>query len=93
MPPTIDQWTVIVGILLPLVIAAINRTAWTSPLKAVSALLVCVVAAAGELFFKGQFSMGNLAQNGVAVFFMVVTTYKGFWQPTGIASAIETRTG
>jgi hypothetical protein len=93
LPKTIDQWTTIVGLLLPLIIAAVNRTAWTSPLKAACALAICVVAAAGDLYFKGQFSAGAWAQNTVAVFFLVVTSYVGFWKPMGIADSIEKATG
>jgi len=92
LPGTVDQWTVIVGLLLPLIIAVINRTTWTAPLKALVALLVCVVAAAGDLYFKGQLSTGAWAANAVAIFFVVVTAYVGFWKPTGIAESIEKRT-
>lgn len=93
MPSTIDQWTVVVGILLPLVIAVINRTAWTAPQKACAALLICVVAAGVEVWVKGQWNAQNLGTTAVAIFFVVVTTYKGFWKPTGITDSIEAKTG
>lgn len=93
MPSSVDQWTIVVGILLPLVIAMINRTAWSASQKAIGALVICIGAAAVEVAIKGQWTPKNFAANAVAVFFIVVTTYKGFWQPTGIANVIETKTG
>jgi hypothetical protein len=93
MPATIDQWTVVVGVLMPLLIAAINRTAWSSGQKSVGALVICIAAAAGELTVKGQFDVKHLGANALAVFFMTVTTYYGFWKPTGIAPALEQKTG
>ena len=93
LPSTLDQWTAVVGILLPLAIAVINRTAWESPLKAIAAVGVCMLAAAGEVAVKGQFDLKHWSQNALAVFFLTVTTYYGFWKPTGIADAVEKRTG
>ena len=89
----IDQYTVVLGVLLPLVIAAINREAWTGPLKALAALAICVVAAVFELLVKGQFDVQHLGSNLLTIFFLVVTTYKGFWQPTGITDAVSKATG
>lgn len=93
MPTSIDQWTLVVGTLLPLAIAAINRTAWTSGQKSVGALAICVLAAGLELSVKGQFDLKHLGANALAVFFLTVTTYYGFWKPTGIAPTIEQKTG
>lgn len=93
LPASIDQWTAIVGVLLPLLIAVVNRTAWGSPLRAAAALGLCLLAAAGEVWVKGQWSVGAWGQNALAIFFLVVTTYHGFWKPTGLAEAVERRTG
>lgn len=93
MPSTVDQWTIIVGVMLPLVIAAINRTVWDSASKAISSVVLCVIAAGGELLFKGQLSVTTLLPNAITIFFLVVTTYKGFWKPTGVTDAIEKKTG
>jgi hypothetical protein len=93
LPDAVDQWTTIVGMLLPLVIAVVNRTAWPPPLKSLGALGVCVLAAAGDVALKGQFDLKHWAQNALTIFFLTVTTYYGFWKPTGIADAVEKRTG
>ena len=93
LPSTVDEWTTVVGILLPLVIAVINRTAWGSPLKAIASLGICILVAAGEVAVKGQFDVKHWSQNTLAIFFLTVTTYYGFWKPTGIADAVEKRTG
>ncbi len=93
LPPQIDQWTTVAGVLLPLVIAVINRQAWGSIAKSLMALLVCVVVAGGDVYFKGAFSMRAWSQTALYIFFIVVTTYVGIWRPTGLAAAVEKRTG
>lgn len=93
LPSTIDQWTMLVGILLPLGIAVVNRTAWGSIAKALAAVALCVLAAAGDVYLKGPFSAGSLGQNALAIFFLVVTTYHGFWKPTGITDYVEQHVG
>lgn len=93
LPPQIDQWTTVVGILLPLAVAVVNRTAWASGAKALMALLICVLAAGGDVYFKGAFSLKAWSQTALYIFFLVVTTYVGVWRPTGLADAVEKRTG
>lgn len=93
LPSSVDQYTVVLGVLLPLAIAAVNRTAWVSSLKSVSALVICLVAAGLELGVKGQFSLTTLPANLLTIFFLVVTSYQGLWKPTGIAEAVEKKTG
>lgn len=93
MPTSIDQWTAIVGVFMPLLIAAINRTDWSAAAKSVGALVLCLAAAAAELTVKGQFDLTHWGANLLAIFFASVTTYYGFWKPTGIAPAIEAKTG
>lgn len=93
LPAQIDQWTTVVGVLLPLAIAVINRERWASGEKALAAIGICVLAAAGDVFFKGQFSLKNWSQTALYIFFLVVTSYAGFWRPTGIADKVGKATG
>jgi hypothetical protein len=37
--------------------------------------------------------MKHLGANVLAIFFASITTYYGFWKPTGIAPAIAQKTG
>lgn len=93
LPAQIDQWTTVVGVLLPLGIAAINRERWAPGQKALAAIGICILAAAGDVFFKGQFSLTNWSQTALYIFFLVVTSYAGLWRPTGIADTIGKATG
>lgn len=92
MPSQIDNWTTIVGVFLPLVIAVVNRQSWGAPLKALAALAICILAAAGDVYWKGQFSVSNWAETTLAIFVIVATSYVAFWKPTGLADAVEKRT-
>lgn len=93
MPPNIDMWTAVVGVFLPLLIGIVNRYGWPAWAKATGALILCVLAAAGDLYWKGQFDMKNWAQNFLAIFFLVVTTYKGFWSHMPFYKSLEEKTG
>lgn len=93
LPSSVDQYTAVLGVLLPLLIAAINRAGWPAPAKSSMALAVCLGAAALELVVKGQWALTNFGGNLLTIFFLVVTSYQGFWKPTGISDAVEKRTG
>lgn len=93
LPTSIDQWTAIVGIFLPLLIATVNRTMWSSTAKSYGALAVCLAASAIEVVVKGQFDVAHWGANLLTMFTLSITTYYGFWKPTGIAPALEQKTG
>ena len=89
----VDQWAILVGTFLPLLIAVVNRQGWSAAAKSLGALAIVIGAAAGEVYWRGDFSVGDWAATALTIFVLTATTYHGFWRPTGIAPAIERATG
>ncbi|MBI4492694.1 MAG: hypothetical protein HY690_07895 [Chloroflexi bacterium] len=77
---------------LPLLIAALVQSRWPPWAKAVAALLACVVVALVAAYLAGQLSRNDLVGSVLTVLVAAISSYKGLWQPTGIAPAIERAT-
>lgn len=89
LPADFEMWKVIAAVVLPLLLSIIVKQGWSKAVKAVIALIACIAVATGDAFFAGTLSLVNAGKDILVVFFIVVTTYKGFWLPTGIAPKIE----
>ena len=88
IPTDLEMWKVVAAVFLPLLIAVVQKQNWSGLVKSVIALACCIAIATGDAWFTGQLGM-NVARDVLVVFFIVVTGYKGFWKPSGIAPSIE----
>lgn len=86
-------WALAVGTFLPLLIAAILRQGWTSRSRELAAFGICMAAAAGTAYFTDQFTAGGVARAALVVLLAAHTLFRTFWQPSGIAPAIDEATG
>lgn len=86
------MWTLIVGFFSPIILALINRTAWTSARKAAVTFGWSVAVGAGIAYFADMFNGRDVVTAILLVLVVSITVYKGLWKPTGIAPAIEART-
>ncbi len=83
----------VVGALLPMLISVVVRSAWPGWLKGAVAVGSSIVAGAVTAWATGQLSSAQgLMQTVVIIFGASMTTYKMFWQPTGIGPAVERAT-
>ena len=87
-----QMWSLIVGFLLPPVLAVVMQSSWSDRLKAVVAFTSCAVAGAGVAYFQGDLTGKRFVEAGLVVLVTAVATYRNFWRPTGISPAIETKT-
>lgn len=87
-----QMWSLIVGFLLPPVLAVVMQSGWSDRLKAVVAFAACAVAGAGVAYFQGDLTGKRFVEAGLVVLVTAVATYRNFWRPTGISPAIETKT-
>ena len=89
------EWVnIIIGVLMPLALAVANRHGWDADTKAGFGLVLSfLVAVLATLVQGGPLSIDGIGQALVTVWGTAIVTYKGFWQPTGIAPAIEEATG
>ena len=87
-----QMWSLIVGFVLPPVLAVIQQSGWSDRLRAVVAFLACAVAGAGVAYFQGDLTAKRFVEAGLVVLVTAIATYRNFWKPTGVAPAIETKT-
>jgi uncharacterized membrane protein YfcA len=85
----LEMWSLIVGFLLPIVIAFIQQEKWSEVIRSVTMFIVCVIAATGTVYFSGHFNLQDLVTSALLIIVTAIGTYKGIWQPTGIAPALE----
>ena len=92
-PVSIDMYTVVVGLLLPLLIATILSPDWTKQTKGWISFGLVFLAAAGHLFFIGEFVLADFPSTLLKILFLTTGSYLSFWRPTGINNAVENNIG
>lgn len=88
----LERWSLLVGILSPLLISVIQQPGWRRPLRAIVGLIMCVLIALGTAYFNGDFHERGIVSSLLLIFLAAMTAYRNLWRPTGIAPAIETAT-
>lgn len=88
----LTMWNLIVGFLLPNVIAVVQRPAFTKQARTAVTALFCAVAGVGTAYFTGEFTFDDVVGSVLIVGVSTITFYKGFWKSAGIAGEIERRT-
>lgn len=86
------MWNLILGFVIPNLVAVLQQPRWSSSRRAVVTLLVCIVGGVGTAYFNGQFNLGDIVGSILVTAVAAITFYKNFWKPTGIAPAIENAT-
>lgn len=89
-PTAVDA--LIGGILMPLIIALINQWHWSSKLKAIVALLACMVAAAVVQWLRGPLNVHAWRDTLVVITGAALIMYHTWWRPSTIAPALEAAT-
>lgn len=84
---------ILLGGLLPLVQAIINRKGWSTETKALAAFGVAVVAGVGSAYAMGIDSREGILSTTAAVYALSQLGYFGVWRPTGLADRVEQSTG
>lgn len=88
----LQMWSLIVGFFLPPVLAIVEQTRWSNPLRAIVAFAACAIAGAGTAYFQGDLTGRRFVEAGLVVLVTGLATYQSFWKPSGIAAAIESHT-
>jgi ABC-type uncharacterized transport system permease subunit len=88
----LEMWSLVVGFFMPLVIAAVQRSTWQPPLRALVALIMCIIASLGTVWFAGEFNTDDVISSILLVLVTSISTYKGLWKPTAVAPKIEAAT-
>lgn len=86
------MWSLIVGFLLPNLVAVLQRPTFSKPLRTGIMAAVSIVGGAATAYFSGDFNGVDITTSVLVTGVAAITFYKGFWQPSGVAPAIESAT-
>jgi hypothetical protein len=82
----------IAAVVLPPVIAMINQRRWPAPAKGLTALAACLLYALAAVWLRGPVDFADWRNVALTVVGSALAAYKLWWQPSGIAPAIEKAT-
>jgi VIT1/CCC1 family predicted Fe2+/Mn2+ transporter len=88
----LDLWSAVVGAVLPLLIAVVVRSHWTSQLKGAVTVASCLLVGGVTALVSGYLDGISIMRSVLVVLFSTVLTYATLWYPSGIAPAIEEAT-
>lgn len=92
----LEMWMLVVGFFSPVVISILQQPRWPDGLRAVVAFVFCAIVATVTYWLNGGvFDFENTKQivtSALIVLVTTISTYKGFWKPTGISPAVESST-
>lgn len=88
----IQNWQVIVGFLSPLALSVIIQSKWPRKAQAVCAFAFCAAVTIIGAYLKDEVDWANIPAMIGVVFVATIAAYHGFWQPTGVAGAVESKT-
>lgn len=88
-----QAWSVILGVITPLLIAVVNRKTWSDQMRRIAAIVVSVVVAVGNLVFNGDITdWKNWVVNIALVAGAAQVLYATVFKPTGIADKVDQKT-
>jgi hypothetical protein len=90
----LQNWTLLIGALLPPLIAFIQRPGWSNRARAIVTVVVCVAVGFVGTYLEGDGLQwdGDLVGACLRVLLAAQATYIAFWKPTQVAPKIELAT-
>lgn len=82
-------WSTLVGFFAPPILAVIQQAKWSNRVRASVTFAAAVVAGAGTAYFQGDLTGRRFVEAGMVILVAGISTYHGFWKPTGIAPGVE----
>ena len=86
------MWNLIVGFLMPTVIAVIQQPKFSEPVRAGLTAAFSIVAGFITAYLNDSFTKGDVVGSILITGVAAITFYKGFWKPTNVAPSIEAAT-
>jgi small basic protein len=88
----LEMWALIVGFVMPLVIAVVQRSTWTQTVRALVMAVSSLIAGGLTAYFAGQLNGVDVTTSVLIVAIAAIASYVGFWRPTTVAPKIEAAT-
>src|SRR4051812_37277217 len=89
MSSSLAQWSALVGFLLPLLVAFVQRQHWSNNVRTIVGVAACAIAAILTTWIEGNLNLHNFGQSVIVIFMMTKTSYLAVWKPTGTTQTIE----
>lgn len=89
---TLETLSALVGSLLPMLVAVVNRSHWAPAVKGLVVVASSIVAGGVTAWINGSLTGLRWTESALIVAGSAVAAYKLWWQPTGIGPAIEKAT-
>jgi len=87
-----DLWAAIVAFFLPLVIALVVQSNWSSRIKSLVAFGAAMVVGVVTAWLNGQFEGVDVVRAILIAFVVSISAYQALWKPTGTSPRIEAAT-
>jgi hypothetical protein len=88
----LEMWALIIGFVMPLLIAVVQRSTWTQTVRALVMAVSSIVAGGLTAYFAGDLNGVDVTTTILLIGVTAIASYKGFWSPTGVAPKIEAAT-
>lgn len=85
---------VLIGALMPLIIALLNQCHWSVKLRSLVAVVVCIIAAAiTEVIRNGDsFNLSHWRETAIIIAGAALISYQTWWRPSTWAPSLEAAT-
>lgn len=80
-----------VAVVMPLIVGVVVQSNWSKQQKGMVALIACVAAGFGSVFFAGA-NLSDLRIVIPAILVASQASYHAFWKPTGLVPHLEKST-
>lgn len=88
----LEMWALVVGFFSPVVLSVIQQPTWPQWARALVTFVFSVVVGGATAWFQNEFNGKDIVTTVLIVLVAAISTYKGLWQPTNVAPAIESVT-
>jgi len=92
MDTNLAMWSLIVGFVIPPVLAVVQQPTWSQSLRTVVLGVTALIAGFGTAYFAGSLDGKDITTAVLIVLVSAISTYRGFWKTSGVAPAIERAT-
>ncbi len=83
-----QMWALVIGMVLPPVVAFVQRDRFSSPVKVAIMLATAVVDGLGSAYFTGQFHGTTVVTAVLVAAVAIGTAYQSIWKPLGVTTRI-----
>lgn len=92
MTDDLTMWSLIVGALLPPLVAIIQQPRWPDWFRAVVTALACLLAGGVTAYLAADLEGRTWVSSALVVLVAALSTFRGFWKQTGTTQRIESVT-